>query len=75
MLNLLSTGTTLPYHEDAWGLGGIATILDLRTRFRRVVSFTPLAFYPREGTLGTQWVGWMGLKACMDVVEKRRILP
>jgi hypothetical protein len=41
-----------------WGSGGIVTlILDLDTRWRWTVSFTPGRFTPRERVPGTQWIG------------------
>jgi len=37
-----------PCHQDILGSGGIAPhILDLSTRWRRVVSFTPQQLYPQ----------------------------
>jgi len=39
----------VPRHEDVCGSGGIAPrILNLGTRWRRVVSFTPLPLYPSK---------------------------
>jgi hypothetical protein len=53
-----------------------SNILDLGTRLRWVVSFTPGRFYPGERSLGTQWTGrWVGAKAGLDAMEKRKILP
>jgi hypothetical protein len=48
-----------------WVSGGIAPrILDLGTRLRWVVSFTPRPLYPRERASGTHWIGgWVGLRA------------
>jgi len=48
-----------------WGSGGTAPcILDLGTRWRWVVSFTPWLLYPRERAPGTQWiVVWVGPRA------------
>jgi len=45
-----------------WGISGIAPrILDLCTRCRSVVSFTPRPLYPKERAAGTQWIGgWVG---------------
>jgi hypothetical protein len=38
----------VPRHEGVWGSGGISpTILDLGTRWRWVVSFTPRPLYPQ----------------------------
>jgi hypothetical protein len=51
------------------GEGGYtSTILNLGTRSRLVVTFTPL-----ETALGTQCVeGWVGPRAGLDAVEKRK---
>jgi hypothetical protein len=36
----------------------------------------PSRFPPGEGAHGTHWIGgWMGPRACLDVMEKRKILP
>jgi hypothetical protein len=55
--------------------GGIAPrILDLGTRKRRVVSFTPRPLYPRKKAPGTHWIGgWVGPGAVLDAVVKRKI--
>jgi hypothetical protein len=47
------------------GSGGIAPrILDLGTRWRWVVSFTPQPLYPGERFPGTHWIGgWVGPRA------------
>jgi hypothetical protein len=39
-----------------------------------VASFTPRPLYlPGERTSGTHWIGrWVGLRACLDDVEKRK---
>jgi hypothetical protein len=64
-----------PGHEGVLGNGGIAPrILDLGTRWRWVVSFTPLPPYPWERAPGTLWIGgWVGPRAGMDAVVKRKI--
>jgi hypothetical protein len=45
-------------------------ILDLGTRWRWVVSFTPLTLFPGSLCIG----GWMGPSDGLEAVEKRRIL-
>jgi hypothetical protein len=59
------------YYES----GGIAPrILDLSTRWMWVVSFTPRLLSPRERTPGTNWIGgWVGPRAGLDKVSKRKI--
>jgi hypothetical protein len=56
-----------------WRYG--STILDLGTRWRWVVSFTPRPLYlPGERAPGTHWIGgWVGPKVGVDTVEKRKI--
>jgi hypothetical protein len=51
-------------------------ILDLGTRWRWVVTFTPLSrFTTGEGAPATHWIGgWVGPRAGLDAVEKRTIL-
>jgi hypothetical protein len=40
-----------------------------------LVSFLPLPLYPRGKTPGTHWIrGWVGTRAGLDAVEKRKIL-
>jgi hypothetical protein len=64
-----------PCHEGILRGGDIAPrILDLSTRWRWVVSFMPQLLYPRERTPGTNWIGgWVGPKAGLDMVVKRKI--
>jgi hypothetical protein len=38
---------------------------------RWVVSFMPRLLYPREMTLGTHWIGWMGLITGLSVMDVR----
>jgi hypothetical protein len=39
-----------------------------------VVSFKPQLFIPEEKPPGIHWIGgWMGLRAGLDAVEKRKI--
>jgi hypothetical protein len=50
-------------------------ILDLGSRWRRVVSFTPCRFTPGERAPGIHWIGgWVGPRAGLDAVENGRIL-
>jgi hypothetical protein len=64
-----------PCHENALGSGGIASsILDLGTRCRSVVIFTPRPPYPRERYLGTHWIrSWVGPRAVLQTVVRRKI--
>jgi hypothetical protein len=51
------------------------TILDIGTRWRFVISFTPQPIYPRKRTSSTHWIaGWVGSTAGLDTAEKRKIL-
>jgi hypothetical protein len=50
-----------------------STILNLGARWRWVVTFRPAAIFPGKRVPGTYWVeGWVGLRACLNTVEKRR---
>jgi hypothetical protein len=64
-----------PRHEDVLGSEGISPgILDLGTRRRWIVSFTPRPLYPGERTSGTQWIGGLvGPRAGLDTVVGRKI--
>jgi hypothetical protein len=55
--------------------GGIfPQILNLGTRWRRVVSFMPRRIYSRESACGTHWIGgWVGTRAVLDVEVKTKI--
>jgi hypothetical protein len=60
-----------------WVSGGIAArILNLGTRRRWVWSASCTgSFTPKERAPGTHWIGgWVGLKACLDPVVKRKVL-
>jgi hypothetical protein len=49
--------------------------LDLITRWRRVVSFTPLPLYPRKKNPVACWIGgWVGARTGLDDVEKKKFL-
>jgi hypothetical protein len=44
--------------------------------WRRVVSFMPSSFTPKERAPGTHWIGgWVGPRTSLDDVEGRKILP
>jgi hypothetical protein len=50
-----------------------STFLDLGTRWRWVVGFTPCRFTPGERAADTHWIGgWVGPRACLDPSEKRK---
>jgi hypothetical protein len=52
-----------------------SSVLDLGIRWRRVVSSMLRTFYPEERAPGTHWIrGWVGSRAGLDTVEKRRYL-
>jgi hypothetical protein len=55
-----------------WGSGGTAPhILDLSTRWRWVVSFTPRPLTHKERAPGTDWIGsWVGPRAGVDTAVK-----
>jgi hypothetical protein len=63
-----------PRHGDVWGSGGIAArILNLCTRWRRVISFTPLLLYSPGKAPGSHGIrGWVGPRAGLDAVAKRK---
>jgi hypothetical protein len=47
-LRVIKVKKRVPRHEGVLGSGGMALlVLDLGTRFRRVVSFTPRPIYPQ----------------------------
>lgn len=47
---------------------------NLSTGWRRVVSFTPRPFYPRERAFGAYWIrGFVVTRACLDFVRKKNI--
>jgi hypothetical protein len=49
-------------------------ILNHSTKQRWVVNFAPWLFRLRERTSNTHWIrGWMGTRASLDVLEKRKI--
>jgi hypothetical protein len=56
--------------EAYWSSGGIAPrILDLGTRWRWVVSFTPRSIYAQRKNPGSHWIGgWVGPRAGLDAV-------
>jgi hypothetical protein len=58
-----------------WWSGGIVPhLLDLGTRWKWVVSFTSQPLYPQRKSPGTHWIGgWVGPRAVLDMVVKRKI--
>jgi hypothetical protein len=53
-----------------------STILDLGTRWRCVVSFTPQPLYLIKIGLGAHWIGgWVGPRTGLDIVAKIKTLP
>jgi hypothetical protein len=70
VLNSLSTTPWRCMRECRYN----ATILDLGTRWRLVVSFMLRPFNPREITRGTHFMGgWVDPRVGLDAVEKRKI--
>jgi hypothetical protein len=70
-LNYLSSIPWSPMGESRYS----CTILDLGTRRRWVVSFTPRPLYPRESPPGTNWIGGrLGSKASLEAMEQRKLL-
>jgi hypothetical protein len=57
-----------PHHEGVWGSGGIVQFfLDLGSKWRWVVRFTPRPLYPRGKNPGIHWIGgWVGPRAGLD---------
>jgi len=57
--------------------GGVAPrILNIGTRLRWVVSFTPRPLYPVEIIYGNHWIwGRVGHRVGLDVVARRKIPP
>jgi hypothetical protein len=50
------------------------SFFELGTRWRWVVNFTPRLLYPRGRGPGTHWIGgWVGPRAVLDAVVKRKI--
>jgi hypothetical protein len=50
------------------------TILEFGTIWKRVVSFSPGHFNPRETVSGTYWIGgWVSPGNCLEAVKKRKI--
>jgi len=58
-----------------WWSGGITSrIIDLGTRSRSVVRFTPRPLYPQGKNPRTHWLGgWVGSRAALDVAVKGKI--
>jgi hypothetical protein len=55
-----------------WESGGIAPrILNLGTRYKWVVSFTPLSLYSGARSLGSHWIGgWVSSRFSLNAVAK-----
>jgi hypothetical protein len=52
-----------------------STILDLDTRWRLVVSFTPRPLYPWERSPCTHWMrDWVDRRGGLEAVEKRKMV-
>jgi hypothetical protein len=52
-----------------------STILKFGTRWRGVVTFTPLPPYPRVKNRGTNWLaGWVGLRGGLDTGQEKNVL-
>jgi hypothetical protein len=50
--------------------------LDLGTKWRSVVSFMHRPLYSPGNDPGTHWIGgWMGPRAGLNAMEKRKIIP
>jgi hypothetical protein len=74
---LLNNTVHTSRHKDVCGSVRIAPrSLNLDTRWRWVLSFTPRTTYPREKNPGTHCTrGWVGPTAGLDVVSNRKIPP
>jgi hypothetical protein len=74
VIHVLNYLSTMPWkHMREWRHS--STVLDLGTRWKWVVSFTPLPLYTRGKRPGIQWRGgWVGPRVGLDAVEKRKIL-
>jgi hypothetical protein len=64
-----------PRHEGVLESRGVAPrILELGTRLRRVVSFTPRPLTPRESDPGIHWIGdSVGPRTGLNAVIRRKI--
>jgi hypothetical protein len=52
-----------------------STVLDVGTKWKWVVSFTPLPLYTRGKSVGTLWIGdCVGPRVGLDAVEKGKTL-
>jgi hypothetical protein len=64
------------YHEGAWGIGYIdSCVLNLGTRRKWVVKFTPRPFYSRKSRASdTSWEGsWVHYRTSLCAVENREM--
>jgi hypothetical protein len=70
-MNIWSFTSTLPYFFAAWcwNTGALSS-----THSHSLVSFTLQPLYPQGKSPGTQWLGgWVGSRAGLDAVVKRKI--
>ena len=55
------------------GSRGTAPLVELDTRWRWIVKFTPRTLYPLRKNPGTHWIGgWVGPRAGLDVFNRRK---
>jgi len=66
-----------PCHDDVLRSEGTAPcILNLESRWRWAISFTPQQLYPWERAPDSHWTGgWEDPRDGLDAVTKRKILP
>jgi hypothetical protein len=63
-----------PFHKDIWGSRGIAPLINLSTRWMRVVNVMPLSLYPWERNMvPTELKAGWAPEFSLDVLEKRDI--
>jgi hypothetical protein len=48
-------------------------LFDMRTRWRWVIRYTPRPLYLQKRAPGTHWIDWVGSRAVLDAVVKRKI--
>jgi hypothetical protein len=63
-------------HEDVWRSGSIdPPFLTLPLNGDERSAIRPGRFTPRERAAGSHWIGgWVGLGACLDDVERKKII-
>jgi hypothetical protein len=59
-------------HEDVWGSAGISPFLSSALDGTEWLASRPCRFTP-GGAPGSNWIGWVGPRAGLDVTEKRKI--